>query len=281
MIRRAVFADRTQIEAIYDACFPGEEAFRAWFFHRVWKAEHTLLWDEGGQILSCLQDIPVELMKGKSLYPAHYIYAAGTLPHARGRGLMGRLLGRAFEDGVSRGQLFSTLITQDKGLFAFYHPFGYTTVSAVGTARIPAGELPVGWHIRPAVEADFEAIDRIYRAETAGRLAFMRDKSYYAAMLDLYGDNMVVLIDDESIVKAYAFAGPTEKTALLSEVMGPENRALASGLGYKQGLPATLQGVAHGKENQFPLGCVKALTADAQKLLDMLEFAPYLNIMFN
>ena len=279
MIRRAKADDRAALEALYDICFPGEPGFRVWFFDRVWRPENTLVWEESGGLPSAVQVIPMALGLGGEAFASHYIYAAGTRPDFRGRGIMGRLLDRAFEDGTAAGQDFSCLITENDSLFAFYRPFGYECIARVGRFSSKASPPPRGLTVRPAAEGDTEAIMRIYRAETRKTLAVERNDDYFRLMRELYEENFKVLCDESGDIKAYCFTEKRQQDVFVSEAMGPMAGILAAVAGNQTGGETVFQGIAG--EGGVSMGCIKPLTPRGAKALESLEGAPYINILFN
>ena len=277
MIRRALDSDRVALEAVYSACFPGEPAFMTWFFDHVWRPEDTLLWQENDAILADVLAIPVTIYLDGQRWPAHYIYAAGTLPEARSRGIMGALLVRAFEDGRVEGQHFSVLITQNDSLFNFYRPFGYTTLSQLARHEAAPAALPEGYRLRPAALGDFSALAALYATETAGRFALARDATHFAHMLAIYGRGFVVLEGPSGHIVAWACAALEGEDPAIQEAGGPQKALLAAALCNRLGRPLVYEGIGEG----IPNGCIKALSPEAENLLKNLKYAPYINLMYN
>ena len=277
MIRRAHDSDRAALEAVYSICFPGEPAFMTWFFDHVWRPEDTLLWQKNDIVLADVLAIPVTICLDGQSWPGHYIYAAGTLPEARGRGIMGALLGRAFEDGRAEGQHFSVLITQNDSLFNFYRPFGYTTLSQLAQHEAAPAALPEGYCLRPAELRDFSDLAALYAAEMAGHLALTRNAVHFAHMLAIYGRDFIVLEGPSGRIEAWACASLEGEDPAIQECGGPQKAMLAAALCNRLGRSLVYEGAGEGKPN----GCIKALTSEAEGLLKNLEYAPYINLMYN
>jgi len=121
-IRFAVPADTEQIKNIWRVCFNDSEAFLDWNFSRNYSPENTLLCEMNGKIVSDLQMIPYALSIGGAPAGADYISGAATLPEYRGRGIMGELLRRSFEESRRRGHELSFLVPARA---EFYEKFGY------------------------------------------------------------------------------------------------------------------------------------------------------------
>lgn len=263
--------DRAELMEIYDACFPGERDFCEWLFDGFWRAEDTLVLREGGRILSAVHIPAFELALDGERFPATYIYAAGTLPAARGRGCMGRLLELSFEESRRRGHDFSALITQNDGLFAFYGRFGYLPAFAVGRREFGAGELPAGYRLRRAEPRDAEAMLAVYEREMGGRLAPVRSAEWMRLQTELFGETYVLERGAEML--AYCF-GERQGELLLTELVGAERELLAAALG-----PCTAQSPAEG--DAAPFGCLLPLSERGERALRGSRRTPYINLMFN
>ncbi len=278
-MRRAEDADTAGIVRLYDMCFPGEPQFRTWFFDRVYKSGNTLIYEDGGEIRSAVQTLELTLTASGRGYPAHYIYAAGTDPACRGRGLMARLLDMAFETGRRRGEWFSALITENDALFDFYRPFGYETAARVASFEAQPRETAPGYMLRAAESKDIPALVRIYAEETADVMAAGRDARYFELMLELYGENLLVL-DGPGGVMSYAFVEERSGAVFAPECAGREKAAISAAVCNQNGTNGVFQCVPQG-ESDRRMGCIKPLTPQAKVLLDGLEKPPYLNILFN
>ena len=161
MIRIASAADRAALENIYDVCFPGEPDFRQWFFDRIYRPENTLVWEDENGLCAAVQLLPVEISAGEKRLAATYIYAAGTLPAFRGRGLMAKLLERSFEMSAARGDRLSVLIVQEPRLFEYYSRFGYRPVFVRRQCSIGAAPLPDGLTVSKLETCHFEQAEQL------------------------------------------------------------------------------------------------------------------------
>ena len=147
--------DRQQLLALYRACFPEDPpAFWEWIFDRVYRPENTLNIRENNRIIASLQMIPCTMRYEGHDYPAHYIYAASTLPQRQGRGLMADLLKQAAERGRQKGHVFSVLITQEDSLLGYYDRFDYEDRFVIGLQQPSYMALEPGQNCRRAVEED-------------------------------------------------------------------------------------------------------------------------------
>lgn len=117
-----------ELKRLYQACFEEkDEAVRILF-------EEYALTDTcyavlcGGEIAAALYLLPAQAAENGRAVQAHYLFAAGTLPKYRGRGLMNGLIGYALADAAARGDRYSALLPAGRGLYQFYARFGYRPV---------------------------------------------------------------------------------------------------------------------------------------------------------
>ncbi|MCL2884172.1 MAG: GNAT family N-acetyltransferase [Oscillospiraceae bacterium] len=125
----------TKLKKLWRACFPYDPpAFIDAFFERLYPLAQCFCERADGRVVSVLYGIPAALDGQKLLY----IYAAGTHPDYRGRGLMGALLRRAHETARAEGYAAAFLKPGEDGLFDYYARFGYHPCFAQRTVNLEA-----------------------------------------------------------------------------------------------------------------------------------------------
>lgn len=275
MIRYARQEDKAALQALYQVCFPGEPEFCRWFFDRVWRAEHTILEETDGVMTAALQILPMRLAYMGQHFPAHYIYAAGTEPAFRGQGKMATLLDFACTEAAKQGQWYSTLITQNDGLFDFYGRFGYLPAFAVSEEAVQPVDTAVSGVVREARTEDIPAMLELYHQAAQDRLAVARNPEDMALQLELYGEKCKVLLDTQGNVKAYCFIDD----ALATEIVGSETEQLLAHCFQLEGVRCCRR-IAVRQPAQR-IGCIKPLHSQAEALLQQPMPPFYLNLMFN
>lgn len=184
MIRPATADDAPALAALYAECFHDRPAFVEQVFQRIFPHCETLLWEEasGSPSPSAMTILPqLRLSDGRM---SGYIYALCTRPQCRGRGLMTRMLDAAHRLCEARGDQCTLLVPASPALFTTYARFGYAPLNFLNSFEIAAGDGPV---LRRAVPSDYQRIDRIYRAQSAGRLRVSRPALLYRTLDMLYG----------------------------------------------------------------------------------------------
>ena len=261
--------DREQLLALYQACFPEDEpAFWSWIFDHLYQPENTLNIRENGRIIASLQMLPCKMQFQEQLLDAHYIYAASTLPEWQGRGLMGRLLAQAAEEGIRRAQNFSVLITQEDSLLDYYARFGYEGRFCIASMPPQAAVLGGAHSVRAAKPIDILTMNALYEQAAKGMLHGQRDDDHWRLQLELFGEGAQVL-ERNGQIAAYAFAD--ERGVI--EAVGPEAGLLAAHLTPGQTWRTLPQ------EQGRPMGSIKPLN---EKSREIMEQNPcFLNLMYN
>lgn len=125
MIARAAREQIPELSALWTAVFGDGPDFLDPFFARVFVPDNTLVWIEGGRVVSALYILPYTIPnKGENLRAA-YLYALATEPAWRGRKIMSQLIAESFRLCAARGYALSMLVPAKDSIFGFYRSFGF------------------------------------------------------------------------------------------------------------------------------------------------------------
>ena len=261
--------DREQLLALYSACFPEDDPqFWDWVFDKLYRAENTLTLREHGRIVASLQMIPCEMQLGTERFPAHYIYAAATLPEWQGKGLMARLLAQAEDEGRHRGQAFSVLITQEDSLLEYYARFGYEGRFEIAVMPPVEKALSDEHRCRRASTEDIPAFSNLYEQACSEKLCGLRTEAFWKTQLELFGSGVWALAH-QGAVTAYAFA---DERGII-EAVGPEASLLAA-----QVTPGKFWRTISSEAGR-PMGSIKPLAEEYRKIME--QNPCFLNLMYN
>ena len=192
MIRCAGREDLPQLTALWGVCFGDSEEEIGAFWKLLSGKARVFCAREGKSVVSMACALPVQLVdaQGES-HPAAYLYAVGTAPAYRRRGLSAQVLSFAEDDLRKSGAEYALLVPSSPSLFEFYQKLGYRTAfyrareeisvpACAGTvSRIGAEEY---FNLRelllfenfiscgPEFLAYQAVTDRLYRIETRDRL---------------------------------------------------------------------------------------------------------------
>lgn len=114
-----------ELKALWKSTFGDSDWYIDSFFKKVRSDENTLVYTEGGRVLSALYIIPYGIFIEGKKETAAYLYALATQPEFRGRGIMSELINSALDLSRERGYAISALIPADVSLAGFYRKFGF------------------------------------------------------------------------------------------------------------------------------------------------------------
>ena len=277
-IRFASPADKADVMALYDLCFPGEHEYCAAYHDRFWKPERCLIVRDGETLCAMVNLMDAAMTQDGARLEATYIFAAATRPEYRGRGLMSRMLGRSFELGRAWGKDLSILLTENDSLFAYYARLGYAPAFAVSEVRSEETPPFSMCKVRMLYNKDAEQMAALYRAHTAGRMAVARETARFLEILEEYDGRAFGLFDPAG-QQLLGYCLMDEACVHACEVMG-------LGGGYLLYVCSMRPEEAVGRtlprgQDDIPVGCALALSEAGRQALENAKLPPYLNILFN
>ena len=119
---------KEEVKELWRLCFDDSEAFTELYFRMRYSEKVNIAIREGGRVVSALQMLPYPMTFCNRTVPTSYVSGACTHPDFREKGLMRRLLAKAFETMRREGVVFSTLIPAEPWLFGYYAHAGYASV---------------------------------------------------------------------------------------------------------------------------------------------------------
>lgn len=205
MIRFARQCDFDAVVSLWKQCFPGDDAFREWFFRSVYDSSLTLLDVENGTICAMLQMLPYQLRDTRGIRPVTYIYGACTAPEYRRQHRMDRLLQYSFELDRQEGRAASILIPQEEWLFGFYDQFGYQAAFYFDETTRKRANIMNSSTIRRLQAVDIPAMRALY--EDSADICVLRSEQDWKnqlAMFDQLGMGAYGLMQGDTLA-SYAF----------------------------------------------------------------------------
>ena len=271
------YADKNDLEAIiniWEASFPGDEAFIGYYFDKVYKPANTLLYMSSGNIAAMLQMLPAMFSMPGGTVPVSYIYGAATHPDYRRRGYMTKLIKSAFEASAMFNRHMTMLIPQEKALFTFYKMFGFEPVFNVGLTEVPANPLPDGWAVENS--RDPARYNAVYEKTFTGVPHLLRSENNWRILMGEYeilnGEIAICSKNGEDV--AYAFMVSGNKGASIIELVGPEPedyKGFAAALAHQHGSETIKAITPADNGNTSPFGCARII--NYRRILDMFAAA--------
>lgn len=283
LIRKAKKEDIFGIKTLWDICFPEDSVFNTWFFKNVYKNENMLVYCINDKVCSMLQMFPYKLKMNGIIYPIHYIFGVGTHPFYRNNGLMEKLLLYACEEGISRGDVASILIPQEKWLFSIYEKYGYQPDFYVREMNVYVQESEQKLLIDVANEEDIDLISELYIEKTKhNKGTIIRNEAYWKQQIVMFketGGN-VYCLKKENKCLAYGFVNYIGDKLFIQEGFGITDEYLS--LLAQQILLKEMKNSAllftsfDDNDDRRPIGCIKFLQDNCHE-----QLSSYLNLMFN
>ena len=228
---------RQKTAALWKACFDDTDEYIQFYFDRKYGDKNTLLHEENGQAIAALQMLPYPMNWAGTTLRASYISGACTLPEARNRGIMTRLLAEAFLTMARRSIDLTFLIPAEPWLYGYYGKTGYAPVfeytpetftPAVPPPTTATLDIPAAYSDTLA-NSCYPYFDREMQKRPDSIQHPFDDFS--TVLRDLYASGGRLLVakskEDSSGLTGLAFALPEENHVRISELLGntPEIRA--------------------------------------------------------
>lgn len=217
---------KEEVMALWKACFHDTDEFVRFYFERKYRDEDALVWRDGtGKAVAALQMLPYPMTFGGAEVATSYISGACTLPEARSRGIMRRLLAEAFGKMRARGVAFSTLIPQEEWLYDYYARLGYAPVFRCVEERYVAGDKRTVDGVRVEAVGEFSGLSEelfdYFSSRMRGRFCCVQHprEDYDTVVQDLFasGGKFVTARGVRNEVLGMAFAFPRDGEGLVAD----------------------------------------------------------------
>ncbi|MCD8158766.1 MAG: GNAT family N-acetyltransferase [Clostridiales bacterium] len=237
MIKYAEKSDTEELKRLFNVCFPGEESFCSWIFENIYKPENTLIDVKDGVLRGSAMELPYKI---KGIGDVTYLYAVGTFPEFRGKGICGNIINYSRENDSRKGRAASVLIPGNKSLFEFYRRLGYRESSFVSERRFTAEDIDSSGfctgNCRPS------DLIKVYEKKPFRKKYIIRNEEYFERQLNMFGKfggNCQGLYDESGLI-SYCFYSVENGKILFDEIMGDKKEILASRIlketGFKEGI---------------------------------------------
>jgi len=150
--------ENSELRALWKRCFDDEESYLDLFFATAYDPARCCCLRREGRLAAALYWLDAAL-PGEKLA---YIYAVGTEPALRGRGLCRELMESAHETLSRLGYAGAILVPGSEGLREMYRKMGYATCTAIDRIVCHAGEkIPM----RRVQKEEYAALRRTFLPE--------------------------------------------------------------------------------------------------------------------
>lgn len=265
---------------LWRACFEDTEAFVQFYFEQKYRDENTLVYEENDKVIAALQMIPYPMSWAGTIINTSYISGACTLPAARNKGLMRKMLTDAFVRMWQDKTEISILIPGEPWLYEYYGKSGYATIFEYSTENHTRFHTRLSQDIRIHIPNEYNTtlISNCYpyfSRQMSGRPCCIQHtfEDFTTITQDLYmsGGRLVISYQkDTQEIIGLALAIPQENQVWVSDILyDSENirkTLLQTASSYWDNNPVTCK-LPAGKGNIHRGGMARII--DAEKMLKL------------
>lgn len=160
------FADndsRPQVWNMWKRVFGDGDDYMRLYFSEKYRNENTLLYFEGDKAVASLQMLPYRFTFCGTEIPILYLSGVCTLPEARRKGYMERLLLRSFDVAADREVPLMLLVPQEAWLLDFYGKYGFAQTFDAGTELLQPSLKEIIESSPDNLPAAYQRFDACYR----------------------------------------------------------------------------------------------------------------------
>ncbi|MDO5522905.1 MAG: GNAT family N-acetyltransferase [Bacteroidia bacterium] len=154
MIKYAGDTTKQQVYDMWKTVFGDSDDYMEIYFREKYRNENTLIYFEGEKAVASLQMLPYQFTFCGTEIPVLYHSGVCTLPQARKKGYMDKLLLASFEHAQKNNVPLMLLVPQESWLLKFYDKYGFAQTFDAGTEELPPlkkliedhpGDLHAAW----------------------------------------------------------------------------------------------------------------------------------------
>lgn len=172
MIRYADTETQPQVRRMWKTVFDDSDAYIDLYFRDKYRNHRTLIYLEGDRVTASLQMLPYCFTFCGNSIPVVYISGVCTLPEARKKGYMRRLLLRSFDEMAKNGIPLALLVPQEEGLLNLYGKYGFAQTFDAGKEELPSLKALLDKHRGNLKSAYKEFDDPLRREEMTVQKSF-------------------------------------------------------------------------------------------------------------
>ena len=231
MIRIARNSHKQIVYDMWKTVFGDSDEYMQLYFSEKYRSENTFLYFHNAKAVSSLQILPFRFTFWGEEITMGYLSGLCTLPQARGKGFMSRLIEAALSEMAQRGIALAGLVPQEEKLMNFYRLFGFEQTFEQGEPMPDLSEI-----IRTSANSEdaYQKFDKYFRTRDMTVQKTASDFQTIAKDSKLSGyprkqslSGMSRTVDARKLLSVFARNNPrTEFSVSISDRIIPENREL-------------------------------------------------------
>lgn len=150
------------IKEMWRYCFAESEAYNEYYFDRKLKPEDTVVCCDDEKAIASIQLNQYKIMLNEKEENVSYVVGVSTMPEARGKGIMKKMMKFSLDEMYKRGQNVSLLMPID---FRLYRRYGYENCYDILEHRIDMEELSgfrIEQNVRRLTVDDINELIKLY-----------------------------------------------------------------------------------------------------------------------
>lgn len=223
MVRTATKEDIPAFHDLWKICFGDSDVFCQWLFSERFYPEYSVVLEKDGQIVSCMQAVPYEVMVRGQAVSGAMLCGVSTHPAHRGKGYMGKIFA------------FSMNLLRQKGLLLAVHTpavlpsyFSYGHFPVADATYFSCEKVPSDGALSDTIhyfDGEYEALYSLYQEYMALRFSgiLQRTKEEFLRKCNEYTiDGKKCIIYKDSEIRGYAFVYETSDSVIGAEVVAAD-----------------------------------------------------------
>ena len=257
-IRFPLKSDYENLKALWQTAFDDTKESLDYFFKNTISPERVLAVFDGSVPVSALYMLESDILNNEKSYSAYYIYAVGTHPDYRGKGLMKKLFKELFKIAKSRNVDYLFLVPEEEYLFEIYERLGFKTGFAYSEKVVFKKDFinDREHQIQKFTYKDYRKI--LYESSGKTPVAILKESTFNAFFNSVSGEVETVFIENEG----YALYEENDEKLTVFELFGNEKLLLSRIFENTEKEEIALRKIA--KENSVPYGMYYKLNDDPE-----------------
>lgn len=224
------------IKEMWRYCFAESEAYNEYYFDRKLKPEDTVVCCDDEKAIASIQLNQYKIMLNEKEENVSYVVGVSTMPEARGKGIMKKMMKFSLDEMYKRGQNVSLLMPID---FRLYRRYGYENCYDILEHRIDMEELSgfrIEQNVRRLTVDDINELIKLYDSVNKMNNGYViRDRFRFENMFaeaEADGSYIYGIEDESGKLSGYMVYSMDSGTLFVRELYFTDISTLKTAIGF-------------------------------------------------
>ncbi|TQQ85709.1 GNAT family N-acetyltransferase [Peptacetobacter hominis] len=224
------------IKEMWRYCFAESEAYNEYYFDRKLKPEDTVVCCDDEKAIASIQLNQYKIMLNEKEENVSYVVGVSTMPEARGKGIMKKMMKFSLDEMYKRGQNVSLLMPID---FRLYRRYGYENCYDILEHRIDMEELSgfrIEQNVRRLTLDDINELIKLYDSVNKMNNGYViRDRFRFENMFaeaEADGSYIYGIEDESGKLSGYMVYSMDSGTLFVRELYFTDISTLKTAIGF-------------------------------------------------